>query len=165
LTEDLGKKHVAAKFVQRLLSQEQKEFRAKVAQDLSDTANKDPDFPKKVLTGDELWVYGYESEPKAQSSQWDSPGPSRPKKTQSSRINVKAMLAGFFCHEGVFHHEYAPAGQTITMEFYIEILRRLTDALGIKRLQFIYYTLDICASCFTFNQYLLFRHQKQICQS
>jgi hypothetical protein len=34
LTEDLGKKHVAAKFVPRLLSREQKEFRAAVAQDL-----------------------------------------------------------------------------------------------------------------------------------
>ena len=34
LTEDLGKKHVAAKVVPRLLSREQKEFRAAVAQDL-----------------------------------------------------------------------------------------------------------------------------------
>jgi hypothetical protein len=34
LTEDLGKKRVAAKFVPRLLSREQKEFRAAVAQDL-----------------------------------------------------------------------------------------------------------------------------------
>jgi hypothetical protein len=34
LTEDLGKKSVAAKFVPRLLSREQKEFRATVAQDL-----------------------------------------------------------------------------------------------------------------------------------
>jgi hypothetical protein len=31
LTEDLGMKHMAAKFVPRLLSQEQKEFRAEVA--------------------------------------------------------------------------------------------------------------------------------------
>jgi hypothetical protein len=34
LTEDLGKKRMAAKFVPRLLSREQKEFRAAVAQDL-----------------------------------------------------------------------------------------------------------------------------------
>jgi len=34
LTEDLGKKRVAAKFIPRLLSREQKEFRAAVAQDL-----------------------------------------------------------------------------------------------------------------------------------
>jgi len=96
LTQDLGKKRVAAKFVPRLLSQEQKEFRADVAQDLLDTGNKDPDFPKKVLTGDELWAHGYDPETKAQSSQWKSPGSPRPKKTRSSQINDKAMLTVFF---------------------------------------------------------------------
>jgi hypothetical protein len=44
LTEDLGKKRVAAKFVPRLLSREQKDFRAAVAQDSLETANNDPDF-------------------------------------------------------------------------------------------------------------------------
>jgi hypothetical protein len=96
LTEDLSKKRVAAKFVLRLLSQEQKKFCAEVAQDLLDTANNDPDFPKKVLTGDELWVHGYDPDSKAQSFQWKSPGSPRPKKTRSSRINVRAMSTGFF---------------------------------------------------------------------
>jgi hypothetical protein len=53
LTEDLGTKCAAAKFVPRLLSQEQKEFRAEIAQDLLETANKDPHLPKKVITADE----------------------------------------------------------------------------------------------------------------
>ena len=53
LTDDLGKKRVAAKFVLRLLSREQKGFLAAVAQDLLETANNDPDFLKKVITGDE----------------------------------------------------------------------------------------------------------------
>jgi hypothetical protein len=56
LTEDLGKKCVAAKFVPWFLSKEQKEFCAEVAQDMLETANRDPDFPKKVITGDELFV-------------------------------------------------------------------------------------------------------------
>jgi len=77
LTEDLGKKRVAAKFVPRLLSREQKEFRAAV-----DTANNDPDFLKKFITGDESWVYGYDPETKAQSSQWKSPESPRPKKAR-----------------------------------------------------------------------------------
>jgi len=47
LTEDLGKKRVAAKFVPGLLSQEQKEFRAEVAKDLLETANKTWIFPKR----------------------------------------------------------------------------------------------------------------------
>jgi hypothetical protein len=47
LTQDLGKKHVVAKSVQRLLSQQQKESHAVVDQDLLETANKDPDFLKR----------------------------------------------------------------------------------------------------------------------
>ena len=53
LMEDLGKKCVAAKFVLCLVSKEQKEFSAAVAQDMLETANKDPHFPKKFITGDE----------------------------------------------------------------------------------------------------------------
>jgi hypothetical protein len=68
LTEDLDKKCVAAKFVSLLLSKEQKEFRAEVAQDMLETTNKDPDFPKKVITGDEWWVCDYDPETKAHSS-------------------------------------------------------------------------------------------------
>jgi plasmid maintenance system antidote protein VapI len=47
LTEDLSKKRVAAKFVPRFLSQEQKEFRVEVAQDLLETANKTWISPKR----------------------------------------------------------------------------------------------------------------------
>jgi hypothetical protein len=43
---------VAAKFVPRLLSREQKDFRAVVAQGSLETANSDPDFLKKIITGD-----------------------------------------------------------------------------------------------------------------
>ena len=73
LTEDLGKKLAAAKFVPRLLSLEQKECRAEVDQDLLETANKNPDFHKNVITGDESCVYCYDPETKAQSSQCQSP--------------------------------------------------------------------------------------------
>jgi len=42
------------------------------------------------------------------------------------------MLTVFFDHEGVVHHEYAPPGQTITKDYYIEVLRRLRDAVRRK---------------------------------
>ena len=88
--EVLGKKCVPEKFVLWLLSKEQKECHAEVAQDLLKTANKDPDFPKKVIAGDESWVYGYDPETKAHSSQWKSPEFPHLKKAQPSRSNVKA---------------------------------------------------------------------------
>ena len=85
-------RNVAAKFVLQLLSQEQKEFHAEVTQDLLETASSDPDFLKKVITRDESWVYGYDPETKAQSSQWKSPVSPWPKKMQQSWSKVKVML-------------------------------------------------------------------------
>ena len=38
----------------------------------------------------------------------------------------------FFYHKGVIHHEYAPPGQTLTKEYYIEVLHRLRDAIRRK---------------------------------
>ena len=40
-----------------------------IAQEMLTTFNDDPDSHKKVITGNELWVYGYDIETKVQSSQ------------------------------------------------------------------------------------------------
>jgi transposase len=66
LTCDLNMHRVAAKFVPRLLTPEQKELRQRALDDSS--------FMSRVITGDESWVYGYDPETKQQSSQWKSPG-------------------------------------------------------------------------------------------
>ena len=68
-------KRVMAKFIPWLLLPAQKEHRAAVANDLIQTATNELDFLKKVITGDESWVYGYSYDPemKAQLSQWKLP--------------------------------------------------------------------------------------------
>ena len=40
-----------------------------IAQEMSTTFNDDPDLLKKIITGDESWVYAYDIESTAQSSQ------------------------------------------------------------------------------------------------
>ncbi|XP_053957099.1 uncharacterized protein LOC128862448 [Anastrepha ludens] len=70
VTEDLVIKRVAAKFVPKLLTVEQKELRVEVSQDMLDSINSDPDFMNTIITGDESWVYRYDPETKMQSSQW-----------------------------------------------------------------------------------------------
>ena len=56
--QDLGMKHVTAKFVPWLLLPEQKEKEhcAVAADDLIQTATNESDFLKKVIARDELWV-------------------------------------------------------------------------------------------------------------
>ncbi|GFT52137.1 HTH_48 domain-containing protein [Nephila pilipes] len=59
LREDLNMNRVAAKFVPKLLSPEQKDLRFDVEQDLLDTANTYPGFLNTVITGDESWYLGH----------------------------------------------------------------------------------------------------------
>ncbi|PNF26463.1 hypothetical protein B7P43_G15372 [Cryptotermes secundus] len=126
LTEDLGMRRVAAKFVPKLLSPEQQQLRLEVAQDMLECANRDPEFLKTVIIGDESWVYGYDPETKVQASQWKHPTSPRPKRARQVRSNVKVILT-------VVHHEYAPLGQTVNKEYYQEFLRHLRDAVRRKR--------------------------------
>jgi histone-lysine N-methyltransferase SETMAR len=76
---------VVAKFVPKLLSQEQQQLRLEVVRDMLECANVDPEFLKTVITGDETWVYGYDPETKMQSSQWKVSSSPWPKKAQRVR--------------------------------------------------------------------------------
>ena len=78
LTVDLNMRRVAAKFVPRLLTQDQKNTRLTLCQDLKNQIESDPYFLSKVVTGDESWCYGYDPETKQASSQWKTPTSPRP---------------------------------------------------------------------------------------
>ena len=55
------------------------------------------------------------------------------KKTRQVCSNVKVMLTCFFDSRGILHHEYAPEGQTINNEHYLQVLHRLCEAVRRKR--------------------------------
>ncbi|XP_014480045.1 PREDICTED: uncharacterized protein LOC106747216 [Dinoponera quadriceps] len=112
LKDVLGMTRVSAKFVPKLLNFDQKQHRMNIAQDMLNDVNDDPDLLKRVITGDESWVYGYDVETKAQSSQWKSPGEPRPKKARQVRSNVKVLLTVFFDYHGIVHREFLPQDRT-----------------------------------------------------
>jgi len=59
---------VCAKFVPRLLTDDQKENHVEISQELLANANSNENVFKNIITGDETWVYGYDVETKMQSS-------------------------------------------------------------------------------------------------
>ncbi|XP_029176177.1 protein GVQW3-like [Nylanderia fulva] len=61
LTDVLGMTRVSAKFVPKL-NFDQKQRRMNIGQDMLNDVNDDPDLLKRVITGDETWVYGYDVE-------------------------------------------------------------------------------------------------------
>ena len=122
-----GMRRVAAKFIPRLLTEDQRNSRLTVCQDLKRELENDPNFLSRVITGDESWCYGYDPESKQASSQWKTPASPWPKKIRQVRSNVKTMLICFFDIQGIVHREFVPRGQTVNQEFYLGVLKRLRD--------------------------------------
>ena len=132
-TEDLGMRKVCAKMVPRLLNDDQKERRMQMCQDIFKQLQNEPDLLRRVIIGDETWIFEYNPEAKRQSSQWKSPTSQRPKKTRQSKSKVKVMLITFFDVRGIVHREFLQQGQTINQQVYREILRCLLYSVREKR--------------------------------
>jgi len=73
-------KCIYARFVLRLLSDDQKAHRVSVCRDLKQQARDDHNFISNIITRDETWVYGNDTETKQYSSQWISPNSPQKKK-------------------------------------------------------------------------------------
>jgi histone-lysine N-methyltransferase SETMAR len=133
LADSLNTRRISARFMPRLLSDDQKAHRVSVCRELKQQARDDPNFISNTITGDETWVYGYDPETKQQSSQWKSPNSPRPKKSASSSQHRQVPVDYFFDFQGIVHREFVPPGQTVSGKFYSEVLKRLREGIRHKR--------------------------------
>ena len=102
---------IAANFVPRVLTQDQKDSRVAICQELKETVIND----STLLLNDESIVYGYDPETKLQTSQWKSPGSPRPIKARMQKSELKMMLICFFDQVGIVHREFVPRGMTVKL--------------------------------------------------
>ena len=79
VVEDLRKRKICSTFVPHSLTSEQ-DRRIATCRDLVATADSDPDFFKKIVTGDETWCFAYDPTTKRQSAAWVGETSPRPKK-------------------------------------------------------------------------------------
>ena len=49
--------------------------------------------------------------------------------TQKVWSHVKGLLTVFFDSNGVVHREFLPEGPTVNKEYYLEVMRRLREAI------------------------------------
>ena len=73
---------ICAKFVPRVLREDQKERRCHDSREMVELSNLDPTDFDALVTCDESWIYSYYPETKWQISQWKHFGYPRPKKTR-----------------------------------------------------------------------------------
>jgi len=60
LADELNMRRIAAKFVPRLLKNDQRDHRVQVCTKPQKAVRHDPNFLPRVITGDESWLYNYD---------------------------------------------------------------------------------------------------------
>jgi len=82
------------------------------------TADSDPDFFKKIVTGIEMWCFAYNPTTKRQSTAWVGETSPRPKKLRFQKSRVKTMFVIFFGWQGAIHKEFVLEGEIINAVYY-----------------------------------------------
>jgi hypothetical protein len=96
LTQELDMKKVCAKMVPKNLSMEQKDNRKEVCLHRLEWILSYPNLFRQVITGEELWIFEYDTETKRQSQEWHTSASLRPKRARTSESKIKSMLICFF---------------------------------------------------------------------
>ena len=96
IREELKMRKICAKFVPRVLREDQKERPCHESKEMAELINSNPAVLDALVTCDENWIYYHDSETKRQSSKWKHVGSPRPKKARQSKSTHKLLMVPFF---------------------------------------------------------------------
>ena len=96
--------------VPRLLNEGQKERQVQVCQDILEQLETEHNLLKRVVTGDESWIFEYNPLTKQHSLERKSALSRRSKKARVLKSKTKVMLIAFFDVHGIVHAEFLPQG-------------------------------------------------------
>ena len=133
IREELKMRKICAKFVPRVLREDQKERRCHDSREMVELINSDPAVLDALVTCDKSWIYCCDPEIKRQSSQWKHAGSSRPKKARQSKSTHKLLMIPFCYSTGMIYMHWVPTGQTVNKEYYVEVLREFKKRFCRKR--------------------------------
>ncbi|UYV84423.1 hypothetical protein LAZ67_X002121 [Cordylochernes scorpioides] len=115
MREHLGLRKLSALWVPKPLTPDQKAVR------------------RKFVTMDETWAHYFTPESKQQSMQWRYSGSPPPKKAKTVPSAGKVMVSVFWDSEGVLLLDFPNKGQTITGDYYANLVKQLREAIKEKR--------------------------------
>ena len=95
IQEKLKMWKICAKFVPRVLIEDQKERRCHDSREMVKLINSDPAVLDALVICDESSIYCYDPETKRQSFQWKHAGSPRPKKARQSKSTHKVLMILF----------------------------------------------------------------------
>ena len=124
---------ICAKFVPRVLREDQKERHCPDSREMLELINSDHAVLDALVTCDESWTYFYEPETKRQSSHWNHAGSPGPKKARQSKSTHKLLMIPFFDSTGMIYMYWVPTGLTVNKKYYVEVLREFSKRFLGKR--------------------------------
>ena len=111
IINQLNYRKVCARWVPKLLTQEQKDARRDISSDLLRAyRNAGEEFFRGTVTGDESWIHHYQPETRRQSMEWKHPGSPAPKKVKSVTSAGKIMVTIFWDEDGVLLVDFLEHG-------------------------------------------------------
>ena len=135
LKDNLGLVKKSARWVPKLLSQEQKEERHRCSFLFNNKFNRKGlgGFLHNIVTMDESMVAFHTPETKEQSKQWLPKGTPGPLKAKSQASRQKQMVQAFFDHKGMIYTNMVPRGQTVNAAYIVDTFRTFFKHLNKKR--------------------------------
>ena len=119
LKKRLGLRKVCARWVPRLLTEEQKTQRLKCAREFLKTYRGcNSRVISNLLTGDETWVHMFEPQRRADNKQWKRKDKKRPCIANKTISSEKMLYAIFFHSSGPVVQVPSQSGHTVTGRFY-----------------------------------------------
>ena len=107
IREELKMRKICAKFVPRVLRENQKERRCHDCREMVELIDSDPAVLDAMVTSDESWIYCYDPETKRQSSQWKHAGSPRSTKAREELIHLQT-----FDSTGMIYMHWVPTRQS-----------------------------------------------------
>lgn len=134
LVNELHMKKVSARWVPKMLNDEQKKKRVDISKANLEKFQADQEFfLSRFVTMDETWIHHFDPETKQQSMTWKRASSPTPKKFKVSSSAGKVMASVFWDAKGIIMVEYLEKGATITGSYYADQIRRLRKAIKEKR--------------------------------
>ena len=134
LKKDLGLVKKSARWVPKLLNNEQKDERLRCSQDFLARFDREGEtFLHNIVTMDESAVAYHTPESKRQSKQWLAKGEPGPIKAKSQVSRTKQMVLAFFDHKGLIYTNIVPRGQTVNGQYIVTALGRFWKHMQHKR--------------------------------
>jgi len=123
LHEDLGLSKKSARWVPKLLSEEQKQEHVRTCEEFVAAVRRhSKSMLDNIVTMDETMISYHTPETKKQSKQWRRKGQPGPIKAKVHASRTKQMVMAFFDNKGLIYTHIVPRGSTINANYIVKVL-------------------------------------------